>query len=152
MQFTRKFAAWTAVAALGAAGLVAAETSQARQQWHGHARFGQFMSKLNLTDAQKAQAKSIFQGARQSAQPVRQQLMETRKSLRAAIKANDTPQIQQLSATEGNQIGQLAAIRGSAFAKVYQTLTPDQKQKVEALEQARRARHQGQRPKPGANS
>jgi Spy/CpxP family protein refolding chaperone len=152
MQFTRKFAAWTAVAALGAAGLFAAETSQARQQWHGRGRFGHFMSELNLTDAQKAQAKSIFQGARQSAQPVRQQLMETRKSLRAAIKANDAAQIQQLSATEGHEIGQLAAIRGSAFAKVYQTLTPDQKQKADALEQARHARHQGQRPKPGANS
>jgi Spy/CpxP family protein refolding chaperone len=152
MQFTRKFAAWTAVAALGAAGLFAAETSQARQQWHGRGRFGHFMSELNLTDAQKAQAKSIFQGARQSAQPVRQQLTETRKSLRAAIKANNADQIQQLSATEGHEIGQLAAIRGSAFAKVYQTLTPEQKQKADALEQARHARHQSQRPKPGANS
>ena len=110
------------------------------------------MSELNLTDAQKAQAKSIFQGARQSAQPVRQQLMETRKSLRAAIKANNTAQIQQLSATEGNELGQLAAIRGSAFAKVYQTLTPDQQQKLDALQQSRHMRHQGQRPKPGANS
>src|SRR5882672_7891191 len=106
MQFTRKFAAWTAVAALGAAGVLAAETSQSRQ-WHGHGRFGQFMSELNLTDAQKAQAKSVFQEARQSAQPVRQQLMETRTSLRAAIEANDTAQIQQLSATEGTEIGQL---------------------------------------------
>jgi Spy/CpxP family protein refolding chaperone len=152
MQFTRKFAAWTAVAALGAAGVLAAETSQARQQWHGQGRFGHFMSELNLTDAQKTQAKSIFQGARQSAQPVRQQLMETRKSLRAAIKSNDTAQIQQLSATEGKEIGQLTAIRGSAFAKVYQTLTPEQKQKADALEQARHTRHQGQRPKPGATS
>jgi Spy/CpxP family protein refolding chaperone len=151
MQFTRKFAAWTAVAALGAAGVLAAETSQARQ-WHGQGRFDHFMSELNLTDAQKTQAKSIFQGARQSAEPVRQQLMETRKSLRAAIKANDTAQIQQLSATEGNEIGQLTAIRGSAFAKVYQTLTPEQKQKADALEQARHARHQGQRTKPGASS
>jgi Spy/CpxP family protein refolding chaperone len=150
MQFTRKFAAWTAVAALGAAGVLAAETSQARQQWHGHGRFGQFMSELSLTDAQKTQAKSIFQDARQSAQLVRQQLMETRKSLRAAIKANDTAQIQQLSATEGKEIGQLTAIRGSAFAKVYQTLTPEQKQKADALEQARHARHQS--PKSGANN
>jgi Spy/CpxP family protein refolding chaperone len=152
MQFTRKFAAWTAVAALGAAGVLAAETSQARQQWHGQGRFGHFMSELNLTDAQKTQAKSIFQGARQSAEPVRQQLIETRKSLRAAIKANDTAQIQQLSAAEGKEIGELTAIRGSAFAKVYQTLTPEQKQKADALEQARHARHQGQRTKPGASS
>jgi len=149
MQFTRKFAAWTAVAALGAAGLFAAETTQARP-WRGHGRFGHFMSELNLTDAQKAQTKSIFQAAHQSAQPVRQQLMQTRQSLRAAIKADDTAQIQQLSATEGSEMGQLAAIRSSAFAKMYQTLTPDQKQKLDTLAQARRARHQA--AKQGVNN
>ena len=140
MQFTRKFAAWTAVAALGAAGLFAAETTPARH-WRGHAGFGKAMSELNLTDAQKTQAKSIFQDARQSAQPVRQQLMQTRQALRAAVKSNDATQIQQLSATEGNEMGQLASIRSSAFAKFYQELTPDQKAKLESMQQARHARH-----------
>jgi len=149
MQFTRKFATWTAVAALGVAGLFAAETTQANRPWHGHGR-GQFMSQLNLTDAQKTQAKSIFQDARQSSQPVRQQLMETRKSLRAAVKANDTAQIQQLSTVMGSEMGQLTAIRSSASAKVYQTLTPEQKQKADELAQARRARHQA--AKPGVNN
>ena len=56
------------------------------------------MSELNLTDAQKAQAKSIFQDARESAQPVRQQLMETRKSL--ARYSRETVGIPPISVTD----------------------------------------------------
>ena len=141
ISFRNKFAAWTAVAVLGAASLFAAET------WgpggHRHGGRGAFLgSHLSLTDAQKAQAKSIFQDARQSGEPIRQQLQQTRQSLRAAVQANNTAQIQQLATVEGGQVGQLAAIRGAAMAKVYQILTPDQQQKMAALEQARKARHQ----------
>jgi len=133
---SKKFAAFTAVAALGAASFVfAAET-------HSPRHFGRDGALMQvLTDAQKAQAKGVFQQARQSAKPVRQQLMETRQSLRAAVQSGNTSQIQQLSATEGNEIGQLMAIRSSAFSKVYQTLSPDQKQKLTELEQARHQRH-----------
>ncbi len=149
MQFTRKFAAWMAVAALGATGLIAAETAPV-QHWRAHARSERFMSNLNLSDAQKTQVKSIFQESRQSAMPIRQQLKATRQSLHAAIKANDTAQIQQLATTEGTEFGQLAAIRSTAFAKMYQNLTPDQKSKLEATAQARHARHQ--RPAPAATN
>jgi Spy/CpxP family protein refolding chaperone len=137
--FRNKFAAWTAVAALGAASLFAAETTpEAGAHRHGHR--GAFLSSyLNLTPAQQTQAKSIFDGARQSAQPIRQQLRQTRQSLRAAIQANNTAQIQQLAQTEGSQFGQLAAIRGNAMAQVYQILTPDQQQKMAQLQQARKA-------------
>jgi Spy/CpxP family protein refolding chaperone len=137
--FTNKFAAWTAIAVLGATtSLFAAETSPAGG--HRHGRHGAFLTAyLNLTPAQQAQEKSIFQGARQSAQPVRQQLRQTRQSLRAAVQANDTAQIQQLAQTEGGELGQLMAIRGTAMAKVHQILTPEQQQKLAALQQARRA-------------
>src|SRR5271165_3289078 len=69
-------------------------------------------AQLGLTDAQQAQAKAIFQGARQTAKPVRQQLRQERQALQAAIRA-------------------------SASAKFYSTLTPDQQQKLQALHQAR---------------
>jgi Spy/CpxP family protein refolding chaperone len=95
-----------------------------------------------LTPAQQAREKSIFQEARQSAQPLRQQLRQTRQSLRAAVQANDTAQIQQLANTQGSELGQLMAIRSTAMAKVYQTLTPEQQQKLAAQREARRARHQ----------
>jgi Spy/CpxP family protein refolding chaperone len=139
-----KFAAWTAVAALGAASLFAAETSPAGG--HRHGRMGAFLSSyLNLTPAQQAQRKSILQSARQSAQPVRQQLRQTRQSLRAAIQANNTAQIQQLAQTEGSEIGQLAAIRGAATAKAYQILTPDQQQQLAKLKQAHAAARHSRR-------
>ena len=37
----------------------------------------------------------------------------------------------------GSELGQLMAIRSTAMAKVYQTLTPDQQQKLQALREAR---------------
>jgi len=138
--FSNRFAAWTAIAALGATSLLAAQTSAAGGNRHG--RHGGFLKALSLTDAQQAQAKSIFQTAHQSAQPVREQLQQTRQSLRAAVQANNTAEIQQLAATQGSELGQLTAIRGAAMAKVYQILTPDQQKKLESLQQARRSTRQ----------
>ena len=85
---------------------------------------------LNLTAAQRGQAKTIFREASQSAKPVRQQLRETRQSLQAAIKSGNSDQIQQFAATEGTEKGQLAAIRATAFAKLYPILTAEQQQKL----------------------
>jgi Spy/CpxP family protein refolding chaperone len=138
--FRNRFAAWSAIAVLGAAtSLFAAETSPSGGG-HRHGRQGAFLSSyLNLTAAQQAQEKSIFQEARQSGHPLRQQLRQTRQSLRAAVQANNAAQIQQLAKAEGGEVGQLTAIRSAAMAKVYQILTPDQQQKLTALQQARRA-------------
>src|ERR1700722_17177478 len=98
-----KLTAWTAVAALGAARLFAAETSGAGGHRHGG---GAFLSNyLNLSPAQQAQAKSIFQSSRQSAQPIRQQLKQTRQSFRQAVQANNAAQIQQLASAEGGELG-----------------------------------------------
>src|SRR5579863_6731419 len=139
ISFQKKLAACTAIAALGAVSLFAAETSADGAHRHGHR--GAFLSsQLNLTPAQQTQTKSIFQDARQSATPLRQQLKQTRQSLRAAIQANNTAQIQQLAVTEGSEMGQLAGIHGTAMAKAYQVLTPDQQQKLASLRQAREAR------------
>ncbi|MGP0073896.1 MAG: Spy/CpxP family protein refolding chaperone [Bryobacteraceae bacterium] len=143
--FRTRFAAWTAVAALGAASLFAAETTPA-DAGHRHGRMGAFLSSyLNLTPAQQAQRKSIFQEARQSAMPIRQQLKQTRQSLRAAIQSNNAAQIQQLATTEGSEVGQLAAIRGQAMAKAYQILTPDQQQQLAKLQQSHQAARQARR-------
>lgn len=135
---SKKFAAITAVAALGASSLVFA----AEGPRHFH-RGGALMQVL--TDSQKAQAKTIFQQARQTAKPIRQQLMANRKSLQAAVQSGNTAQIQKLSVAEGSEIGQLMAIHSSAFSQVYQNLNLEQKQKLAELQQARReawkARH-----------
>jgi protein CpxP len=95
-------------------------------------------AQLGLTDTQQAQAKAIFQGAHQAAKPVRQQLRQERQAIQAAIQAGKSDQeIQQMASAEGPQLAQLAAIRASASAKFYSTLTPDQQQKLQAMHQAR---------------
>jgi Spy/CpxP family protein refolding chaperone len=136
---SKKMGAWMAVAALGTASLFAQTQPSAAQPPARHfqrqGRSGAMMAAaLNLTDAQKSQMKSIFQEARQSAQPIRQQLTQTRQSLNAAVQAGDSNQIQQLSATQGTEMGQLAAIRASARAKMFKMLTPEQQQKLFTLQ------------------
>ena len=138
MQFlNKKYAAVTAVAAMSVASFAFGAEAQGGRNFHRHGALMQV-----LTDSQKTQAKSVFQQARQTAKPVREQLMATRKSLQAAVQAGDSNQIQQFSATEGQEIGQLMAIRSSAFSKVYQTLSSDQKTKLAEIQQSHaQARH-----------
>jgi Spy/CpxP family protein refolding chaperone len=93
------------------------------------------LANLNLTDAQKAQAKEIMQQARTAAQPVRQQLQQSRQSLAAAVKNDDTVQIQSLAAAQGALQGQVLAIQSTAKAKLFAILTPEQKAKAEQTQQ-----------------
>jgi Spy/CpxP family protein refolding chaperone len=95
---------------------------------------------LNLTDVQKQQARTFFEQAKQNAQPLTQQLRQNRQALAAAVKASDVAQIQSLSAQQGNLQGQLLGIRSEAMAKVYATLTPEQKAKADEMRQKVRER------------
>jgi periplasmic protein CpxP/Spy len=141
---------WIKFAAVGtlAAGMVFAQvtthksTGEAKAHVAGRAmaRRNRMMQALNLTDAQKQQAKTIFQQSRQSVAPVLQQLKQNRETLAAAVKSNDTAKIQQLSATQGQLRGQVMAARAEAMAKFYQTLTPEQRAKAEQMHQHAKSR------------
>ncbi|HME10791.1 MAG TPA: Spy/CpxP family protein refolding chaperone [Bryobacteraceae bacterium] len=110
-----------------------------------HNRMNRLTTQLGLSTDQQAQAKSIFSAARQTAQPIRTQLRQERQAVQQAIQAGQTDQqVQQLASAEGPQLAQLAAIRASAFAKFYATLTPSQQQKLQALHEARGHRAQQQ--------
>lgn len=100
---------------------------------------------LNLTDAQKQQAKSIFQNARETAKPVREELKQTRLALREAAKTGKSGEIRELSAKQGNLMGKMTAIRTEAFSKFYQVLTPEQRAKADQMQQQHRARLQSRR-------
>ena len=143
---------FSAVAAL-AAGIALAQTptQPAQPRQPGRARMaarrggfmlGRMVRALGLTDAQKEQAKSIFQAARQSAQPTREQMKQNRQAMAAAVKANDTAQIQSLANQQGVLAGQLAANRAEAMAKFYANLTPDQKAKADQMQQRMQNRMQ----------
>ena len=86
---------------------------------------------LNLTPDQQAQAKTIFQNARASAQPLRAQVRDARLALANAVKSGvPDAQIDQLSNNAAQVSAQLIAIRTKAFEKFYNILTPDQKDKL----------------------
>lgn len=101
------------------------------QRWqHRGDRIAQF---LGLTEAQKEQAQTELQAARTASQPVRQQLKQMRQEMFQAIKANDEAKINQLSNQEATLQAKMTANRDLAFARIYSTLTADQKAKVDQL-------------------
>jgi periplasmic protein CpxP/Spy len=111
-------------------------TAQQGRRGFMHRHMARFAEQLNLTDAQKQHARSIFQQARESAQPLRQQLKQNREALNAAVKAGKSDSdIQALSNDQGRLLGQMVAIRTEAFAKFYNTLTPEQRAKAEQMQQ-----------------
>jgi Spy/CpxP family protein refolding chaperone len=100
---------------------------------------------LNLTDAQKEQARTIFEQARQSAQPIRQELKQNREKLSAAAKIkNSEGEIQKLATEQGRLLGKLIAIHTEASAKFYQMLTPEQRVKNDQLHQQFREKMQSE--------
>jgi len=106
-------------------------------------RLDRLAQKLNLTDSQKQQAKAIFQNARMTSKPIREQLKENRQALRAAAQAgNKDATIQQLAAKQGSLMGKMVAIRTEAFGKFYQLLTPEQRAKADQMHQEWRQRTQ----------
>jgi Spy/CpxP family protein refolding chaperone len=119
-----------------AAGLMLGQTTtgdpntQQRQHHFEHGPGAMFQS-LNLTDAQKEQAKAIFSSARESNHAVEQQMRDARQALNAAAKSGATDaQIDQLAAKIGPLSAQLAAAQAKTFAKFYAILTPEQRTQV----------------------
>lgn len=137
MKFAfNELATGMAIAALCSAGLFGQATQPPVSAQAGDRSLSETETALNMTPDQKTQADAAFLEARKSAEPIRKQLMETRKSLHAAVEAGNLEQIQQLSVTEGSQLGQLTAVRSTALAKMYKILTPEQRDKLNALLQA----------------
>lgn len=126
-------------AALAATGLMAKETAPGQNgAWN---RMDHMSSMLNLTAQQKEQAKSIFTAEREAAKPVREQLRAERNVVRMAIDSRKPDaEIRQLAKNEAPALGDLAAMRASAFSKFYTELTPAQQQKLTTMQQNWRAR------------
>ena len=120
------------------------------QHQRAHRRAAHLAKYLNLTPAQEEQAKAEMQSARQSAKPMRQQLKEIRQGMFQAIQANDNAKIDQLSAQEANLKGQISAMRNEAIAKIYASLTPEQRAKADQLpahfRQMRQHKNQSRQP------
>ena len=95
----------------------------------------QLIKALDLTAAQKQQAKAILQATKQQAQPLVAQLKQGREDLSAAVQAGDTAKIQQVAQQVGALQGQVLAIRAQGKAQFFALLTPDQKIKAVDFQQ-----------------
>jgi len=135
-----------------AAGLVLGQSAPAQ---HPHFRNGsrggmmlrRLAAGLNLSDAQKQQAQSIFSAARESAAPIQAQLRQNRQALAAAVKSGaSNAQIDQLASSMGPLLSQAAAIHAKSLAQFYSILTPDQKAKLDQRQQRMRNGRGSARP------
>jgi Spy/CpxP family protein refolding chaperone len=113
-----------------------------RQQWMQR-RFDRMSAYLNLTDTQKTQAQAVMKAAHENAMQFQAQLKQNRQALAAAVKTDNSGEIDRLSAVQGQLMGKTMAIRTEAFAKIYQTLTPEQRAKADQLQaHSRSMQHQ----------
>jgi Spy/CpxP family protein refolding chaperone len=102
-----------------------------RHAAHAGSMIDRFAANLNLTDAQKQQAQSIFAAARQSAQPLHAQIAQNKQALTAAVKSGSQTDIDRISSSMGPLLAQASAIHSKALAQFYAILTPDQKTKMD---------------------
>jgi protein CpxP len=102
---------------------------------HGHG-MGFWARELNLTDAQKAQVKTIMQANHASMKTVMQQMDQNRAALLAATAngAYDAAKIQSLATQQAQLEATMIVNRESIQHQIYtQVLTADQQAKAEEL-------------------
>ena len=99
----------------------------------GGSRLDYLAGYLSLTDAQKTQAKAIFDAAATAAETARGTLDSAHTALQTAVKANASDaEIDRLAAAVGVIQGQITGIQAKANAKFYALLTAEQKAKYDA--------------------
>lgn len=101
---------------------------------------------LELTEEQKAEVKKIAQAERTVMQPIHEQMQKNRAALQEATKDgqfNET-QVTQLAQEQGQLMAQMIVSRERVKSQVYSILTPEQREKLAAVED--RMGQRGQRP------
>lgn len=105
----------------------AALAARAYQQ----SRLDRFTELLRLNKEQKTGAKEIFDEAQKEAAPVRDQILKSRTDLASAYLAKKPQaEIDQLTASYASQMTQMTNIEMRAFARLYDSLNPDQQKKI----------------------
>jgi Spy/CpxP family protein refolding chaperone len=131
----RSTASSAAVLVLLAAGVLLAQPPMRR----GHnnrtwaERKTEFLSnRLSLSDSQKQQVLTLYKAADQNSESLENKLFQARRALREATRRNapDT-EIDQLSSTVGFLVGQIEAIQAKSDTAVYNSLTAEQRQKMD---------------------
>ncbi|HWR51133.1 MAG TPA: Spy/CpxP family protein refolding chaperone [Bryobacteraceae bacterium] len=99
---------------------------------------GRMANHLGLTDTQKQQIKDIREQARTQAEPFTQQIQTARAEVEKLVKAGEAPEAvsrraEELAAANANAVQKLAGIRAWTAAKMFSILTPEQREKAQAM-------------------
>lgn len=90
--------------------------------------------RLDLTDSQQQQARTIFSASEEARKELRKSLEKAQEDLNNAVKTGATDQqIEKLAGAVGTLVGQLAANEAKARAKFRALLTEEQRQKFNQL-------------------
>lgn len=100
--------------------------------------------RLNLSDAQREQIRTLQSGFREKSKPLFETFRATRRELRLARRAEDDARLEQLAPAVERQRAQLRQLRKAHRQQVLAVLTPEQRTQFEALK-AERAGRCGQR-------
>jgi Spy/CpxP family protein refolding chaperone len=115
------------------------------QAWSGnrHGHMGFMAKELNLTDAQKAQIKTIMQSQRTTMRPLMQQMTQNREAMLTATSggAFDQAKVQTIATQQAQLMSQMTVLREQLRSQIYNTvLTPEQKATADQLQQKKLAR------------
>jgi periplasmic protein CpxP/Spy len=123
-----------AVFALGASLAFAAPGDWKGHEGHDRAGLSEKMAqKLNLTDAQKAQVKSLEDQFRTDNAAFLQNFRQTMQDVHTAKQANDTVKLEALRPTVESQKAQMKTLRQAQRDKIRSILTADQRAQLDAM-------------------
>jgi Spy/CpxP family protein refolding chaperone len=106
--------------------------------WGGRGGYGHMATELNLTQAQKAQIKTLMHAQHATMRPIMQQLEQNRLSMlnASANGAFNQATVQSLATQRAQLMAQLMVQKASIRSQIYnQVLTPEQKATAETLRQ-----------------
>lgn len=106
------------------------------------------IGRLDLTDAQREQARTIVQGQRDELTQIRERLRTAHKALNDAVAAPqfDEATVRARSADLAAAQADAAVLRAKVRSEVWAILTPEQQQKATEL-RAKMAERSGRRPR-----
>lgn len=137
---------WGAAAALAFGSFAVVAKAQGPRGGHDGPGplMGMIGTAIGLTDAQKAEIKSIFETARTNNASLREEMKASREAEKAAVKAGKSDaELAQLAASYSQLHTRLHTVRLQTEAKVYKVLTPEQREKADKLKEEMEGRMAG---------
>ena len=151
MNFHRKLITFAATVALSAGAAFAAPQAQSGAQTERaerrmlHRQPARIAKALNLTDAQKQQAKAIREKHRTANQAVRTELRQLNEQIRAARQAKNTAEAQRLAALREPVVARAQEAWQAERAELRSVLTAEQQSKLDELRKNRQGKRQQRR-------